>query len=89
MATDSFRGVSIANKSQPYTKGAAVTPNDGVDLTFTTRAVWVGGAGNLTVTMSGGGDVTFTGVTAGALLHIRASRVKATGTSATNIVALW
>lgn len=52
------------------------------------RALFVGGAGNIAVTMKGGGDVTFTGVTAGLILPISASVIKQTGTTATNVVAL-
>lgn len=87
MATD------LSNKSNnvvdPGSNAAAVTPNDSTDLTYTTRALFVGGAGNIAVTMAGGQSVTFTGVTAGALLPIRVTRVLSTGTTATTITALW
>ncbi|MBX5143198.1 hypothetical protein HJB79_31310 [Rhizobium lentis] len=87
MATD------LANRSNnvvdPGSNAAAVTPNDSTDLTYTTRAVYVGGAGNLAVVMAGGQTVTFTGVTAGALLPIRVSRVMSTNTTATTILAIW
>jgi hypothetical protein len=36
-----------------------------------------------------GATTLFTGILAGTLLPVRATRVKATGTTATNIVALW
>lgn len=52
------------------------------------RALFVGGAGNIAVTMYGGGDITFTGVAAGSVLPISASLIKTTGTTAENIVAL-
>lgn len=68
---------------------AAVTPSDTTDLTITTRYLFVGGAGTLTVDMSNGATVLFTGVLAGSVLPIRVNRVRATGTTATNIVALW
>jgi hypothetical protein len=68
---------------------AAVTPSDTVDLTDVTRWVWVGGAGNLVVITAAGQTVTITGIAAGTLLPIRVSRVKATLTTATNILALW
>jgi hypothetical protein len=68
--------------------GAAVTPSDTVDLAFTTRAIYVGGAGTLTVILAGGATVEFLAVPAGTWLWIAATRVKATGTSATSIVAL-
>jgi hypothetical protein len=85
--------VDLANRSNnvvdPASNAAAVTPNDSTDLTYTSRALFVGGAGNLAVVMAGGQTVTFTGVTAGALLPIRASRVMSTNTTATSIVAVW
>ncbi len=39
--------------------------------------------------MAGGGTVTLAGVPGGALLPLRPRRVRASGTSATQIVALW
>ncbi len=69
---------------------AAVAPNDGSDLSIVTRGLYVGVSGNVSVLMAGdGGAVTFTAVPAGAVLPIAVSRVKATGTTATSIVAIW
>jgi hypothetical protein len=83
----------LANKSNnvvdPASNAAAVTPNDSTDLAVTSRALFVGGAGNIAVTMAGGQSITFTGVTAGAVLPIRVSRILSTGTTATSIVAVW
>ena len=52
------------------------------------RAFYIGGTGDLAVTMWGGGNVTFVGLPAGSILPIRASAVLNTGTSATDVVAL-
>lgn len=86
-------GATYAGKqvvSQGYASGAAVAPNDTTDLTTgATRALFVGGAGNIAVIMEDGSAVTFNGVTAGTLLPISVSRVKATNTTATNILALY
>jgi hypothetical protein len=49
----------------------------------------VGGAGNLTVTMQDGSDLTLTGVTAGSVLPLAVTKVKVTGTTATSIAALY
>jgi hypothetical protein len=68
---------------------AAVSPSDTVDLTDVSRALFVGGAGNLTVIMQDGTTAVFTAVIAGQVLPIQASRVKATGTTATSITAMW
>lgn len=72
----------------PAVAAVAVTPNDSTALTKTSRAVYVGGAGNLTVTMADGVDVVFNSVPAGFILPIRVTYVKSTGTTATNIVSM-
>lgn len=51
------------------------------------RRVWVGGAGDLVVTMNGS-DVTFTSVPAGTLLPISITALK-TGSSVSNVVLLF
>ena len=73
----------------PALNAEAVTPSDSVSLTNDSRGLFVGGAGNISVLMSGGTSVTFTGVVAGSILPIRANRVNATSTTATDIVSLY
>jgi len=68
--------------------GVAVTPSDTTDIGFVTRAVWVGGAGNLSVTLESGAKVLLSGITAGSMLPIKALRLWATDTTATLLVAL-
>lgn len=76
--------------SAPAIGALEVTPNDSTDLsTEPCRAVWVGTAGNLKVTMADNTQVTFTGIPAGCLIPIRAKRVWATGTTAGAIVAVY
>ncbi|TJV71048.1 MAG: hypothetical protein E5X76_17835 [Mesorhizobium sp.] len=66
----------------------AVTPNNTADLATVPVLLWLGGAGDLRVTMLGGETVTFVGLYAG--WHpMRVTRVHATGTTATNIVGVW
>ena len=72
----------------PYKKAAAVTKSDSTVLAKT-RAIYVGGAGALAVTMAGGGDVTIAAVPAGTTLPISVTKVLSTGTAATSIVALY
>ena len=67
--------------------GFAITPNDGVDLEIETRQIVVGGVGTVAMTLKSGRDVSFVCV-AGQTLQVRATRVKATGTSATSLVGL-
>ena len=75
--------------SAPASDGAAVTPSDTEDLAATSRALWVGEGGDLSLVLSGGMAVTLSGVPAGTLLPVRARRIHAAGTTAGAIVALW
>ena len=70
-------------------KAVAVTPSDATVLDIT-KAVYVGGAGNLAVIMADDtAAVTFTGVAAGTVLPIRVQKVMATNTTATSVVAIF
>ena len=72
-----------------YERGVAITPHDSNSQPgLPCRALFVGGAGALAVIDGSGAAVTLTGVVAGTVLPLEVSRVKATGTTATNIVAL-
>ena len=72
----------------PAVDGFAIAPSDGTPLAETTRALYVGGTGDLTLVLAGGTELAFANVPAGALLPVRATAVKATGTTATNLVGL-
>ena len=87
--TDSFAEYQQGLES-PAENAAEVTPHDTNDLSYTTRALYIGGAGDVKVDMAGTGTaVTFAGVPAGTLLPIRVTRVYSTDTTATDIVAVW
>lgn len=73
----------------PASNAFAVTPADGSDLAHAARALFVGGAGDIKVDTLGGDTVTFTGVVAGSILPVRILKVYSTGTTATNIVAVY
>jgi hypothetical protein len=76
--------ISIA----PATTARAVTPSDSTTLGGC-RALWVGGAGNLTLDFADGAtNILMSGVPAGTLLPTAVLRVKA-ATTATLIVALY
>ncbi len=78
------------NFAAPADEAAAVTPSDTVDLAVPTRGLYVGGAGNLSVEMkTTGSAIVFTGVPQGSVLPIAVTRVNATLTTATAIVALF
>ena len=51
--------------------------------------LYIGGAGHLKVTTVAGDDVTFNGLQAGTFFPVNVIKVFSTGTSATNIIALW
>ena len=81
-------GFRSANSTAPAHGAVAVTPSDSTDLPVT-RGLYVGGAGNVAVTMADGGVVTFTGATAGQFLPLQVTRVMSTNTTATLILALY
>jgi hypothetical protein len=69
--------------------GFAITPHATNPLEQVTRALWVGGAGNIAVRFrDGSADVTIVGVPAGMVLDFAVTHVRAAGTTATNIVGL-
>ena len=84
-------------KLQAY-RAAAVTPSDTATIPNVATQdgkgnngclLYVGGAGDVKVTTAGGDDVIFTGIPAGSFIPVQVLRVFVTGTTATNIVALW
>lgn len=87
-ATEQFGGLSPAMDA-PGEGAIAVTTSDATNLTKYSRALYVGGAGNLTVVMRDDTVVLFSSVPAGTILPIRVKRVNATATTATNIVAIY
>lgn len=85
-AEDTFKGY-VPGIESPATDGEAVTPSDTLDLAKVSRALYVGTGGTLKVTLASGTDLTFSAIAAG--WHpLRVSRVWATGTSATDLVAV-
>jgi hypothetical protein len=78
----------VGLSSSPSGRQVAVTPSDSTDLSGS-RGLYVGGAGDLTLTpVLGGADVVMKAVPVGTLLPVAVSRVKA-ATTATFIVALY
>lgn len=90
-ATD-FWPASAAGKlplDGPAYRGFTITPDDATPFTYLTRAIWVGGAGNVVVVWSDDTTSTLVGVVAGTLLPVRAKRVNSTSTTATSMVGLY
>jgi hypothetical protein len=76
--------------SAPGYTYTAVTPNDSADLSAACRALYVGVAGTVSVRAPGSTTaVVFQSVAGGSILPIFVSRVMATGTTATGIVAIY
>lgn len=67
---------------------AAVVPSNTVNLAYPS-VIYVGVAGAVKITTAQGSDVTFTGVPAGSVIPVQAVRVWSTGTTATNMVAVF
>jgi hypothetical protein len=82
---DDFSSMASSFDS-PARNAVAVTPGASA-LSYVTRALYIGGAGDVTVTMKGGGSVTFSAVPVGTILPICATHV--TAATATLILALW
>jgi hypothetical protein len=67
---------------------SAVTASDSVAFNEPS-VVYVGAAGNVRVTTSGGDDVLFTGVQAGGIIPVRVKQVWATNTTASSLVRIY
>lgn len=65
-----------------------VIPSDTTDLAYVSRALNVAVSGTVRLTTIGGDTATVT-VAAGSTFPVRASRIWATGTTATGIVAMF
>jgi hypothetical protein len=86
---DSFLGVPNTYLSGPYTRAVVLTKDD-EDVIETTRALYVGGTGNINVTMAGDGVACLiSAIPAGAILPIRITQLLSTSTTATLVVALY
>ena len=77
------------NKMVPGRNAETITKSDTVNLSQPSRAIWVGGAGNIAVEMLEGGTQVFEGVVAGSLLPLQVTRVNDTDTTATLMVAVF
>jgi len=78
-----------AGLESPASRFFAITPSDTVDFAVTTRAIYVGGAGDVVVVDSAGNTCTFVAVPVGSILPIRAKRVNSTSTTATYLVGMY
>lgn len=74
--------------SGPAIGAMTITPNDNTDISIC-RGIYIGGSGDLRVKMLDGTIVVFTSIAAGMVHPLSISRVYATGTTATGIVAVY
>jgi hypothetical protein len=77
-----------ASHVAPAVHGFAVTPSDSTDLSEIVRALYIGAPGDVATILKSGATVTFKNLAAGTILPVRASRIKATGTTAADIIGL-
>lgn len=84
---DDFSG-HVTGLTAPATAAETITPSDSNDLNFVTRAIYLGQAGDLSVTMQSGETVLLRGMQAGVFYPLRVSYVRATGTTAADIIGL-
>lgn len=77
------------NAEAPSSHPIAITPSDAVPLVATPKALYIGTGGTVVLrTASGAADVMFKNLASGQILPVRAQFVRATGTTAADIVAL-
>lgn len=81
----------MSDLQNPATDYETVTPSDTVDFTRGrwSRALYVGGTGDVAAVRPDGTAVIFSAVPAGSILPIRCRRVNATSTTATLIDVLF
>lgn len=89
MSYDRFNTDQGARQQGPAESLFAVTKSDSTVFTQATRAIWVGGAGDIAVRMVDQTTGTIAGVAAGTLLPIRCDKVLSTGTTATSIIGFY
>jgi hypothetical protein len=86
---DPFSG-TLDSVSSPATRALAVTPHDSNALGAIPKALYIGTGGTLVVRgLGGGADAVFKNLAGGSILPLRAEFVRASGTTASDIVALY
>lgn len=78
----------MAQVDASYRDAFAITPSDSALIQQQADAIYVGGAGDLTLITEGGNSVKFSGVPAGGLIPFSTQKVLSTGTTATLLLGL-
>lgn len=72
----------------PSTRPYAIVPSDATPLPETPKGIYVGTGGDVTLRGAGSDvDVVYRNLTNGSYINVRASYVRATGTTASNLIA--
>ena len=88
MLNDPFAN-TIESVVTPAADCFPITPSDTDDLAKATKAIFVGTGGDVVLrSVSGAADVTFRNLPDGSILDVRVRAIRASGTSAANIVGL-
>ena len=67
----------------------AITPNDSVNLTNATKAIYVASTATVKLDTVGGQTVTLVGLASGIWHPIQATKIYATGTSLGSVMGSW
>ena len=87
--TDQFQSAADS-VSAPARRALVVVPHDSNALSDIPKALYVGSAGNLTMRgVDGNADQLWRNVAAGTIVPFRAQYVRATGTTAGDLLALY
>lgn len=79
----------IDTPSQPARQAFAITPHDSNEVDPLPKAIYVGTGGNLVGRAVGSTtDVTFKNLSSGQILDVRLQYIRATGTTAADLVGL-
>lgn len=78
-----------ANRAVSVTPSNTVNISEGTEAPKSGSVLYIGTGGDLKVLTVGNDEVTFTNIQDGSFLPVQVLRVFATGTTASNIIALW
>lgn len=86
MPSDRF-STFVDSPDAPAAQAFAIVPSDSAELLAVTKAIYVGTTGDVTLRpLRAEADVVYRNVPAGAYLTVRASHIRATGTTAADLV---
>lgn len=88
MPQDKFEHVADG-LTAPAEESFAITPDDNAELPQVTKALYIGDGGDITLrTSRSATDTVFRNLPTGSILDVRVSAVRASGTTASNLVGL-